>query len=420
MASAAQPFPASPIALAPGIATLQRSLMWFAGAGGAIVFIEPSPFEIATLLAIVVFVATGLRMRPMVLPLIGLLLVLNVGYSIASIYLLDQKPIINWVFTSWYMAVMAVFFAMAMADDTEKRLDFLCRGYVLGAVIASLAGIAGYFNLVPGGYDLLTLYSRARGTFKDPNVLGAFLIFPALLALQGMMIAENFGKALRAALALGVIALAVLLSFSRAAWGQLAGTGAIMLFLMFLTSRSPAQRMRIVVLAAVAVAMAAVAVAVILSLDSVSALFKERASFDQSYDTGRFGRFGRHALGFAMALDLPLGIGPLQFSKFFPEDTHNSFLNAFMSGGWIGGVTYPALVFTTVALALRNVFVATPWQRPYLALFAAFMGTVAESAIIDTDHWRHYFLMLGMVWGITAATREWRLAHAPASVSFVR
>ncbi len=47
----------------------------------------------------------------------------------------------------------------------------LSRGLVVGALIAALAGIAGYFNLVPGGRDLLTLYDRARGTFKDPNVL---------------------------------------------------------------------------------------------------------------------------------------------------------------------------------------------------------------------------------------------------------
>jgi len=61
-------------------------------------------------------------------------------------------------------------------------------------------------------------------------------------------------------------------------------------------------------------------------------MFKQRASFDQSYDEGRFGRFGRHILGAQMALELPFGIGPLQFTKFFPEDTHNSYLNAFMSG----------------------------------------------------------------------------------------
>ena len=61
-----------------------------------------------------------------------------------------------------------------------------------------------------------------------------------------------------------------------------------------------------------------------------------------------------------MALDYPVGIGPLQFSKYFPEDPHNSFLNAFMAGGWLAGVCYPALVFLTLGFGLRTVFVRTP------------------------------------------------------------
>ena len=85
------------------------------------------------------------------------------------------------------MAVTVIFFAMVMSEDTEARLDMLRRGLIVGALIAALAGIAGYFNLVPGGRDLLTLYDRARGTFKDPNVLGAFLILPALFALQSVV-----------------------------------------------------------------------------------------------------------------------------------------------------------------------------------------------------------------------------------------
>ena len=97
-----------------------------------------------------------------------------------------------------------------------------------------------------------------------------------------------------------------------------------------------------------------------------------------------------------MALGLPFGIGPLQFNRFFPEDTHNSYLNAFMSGGWLSGVCYPALVFVTVLTGFRYVFVRVPWQPTYLAIFSAFLGTVGESFIIDTDHWRHFWLMLGV------------------------
>jgi O-Antigen ligase len=307
------------------------------------------------------------------------------------------------------MAVTVVFFAMVLSEHTAVRLDMLRRGLIVGGLIAAMAGIAGYFDLIPGGHDLLTLYERARGTFKDPNVLGAFLILPSLFALQSV-VSDNFAKSFRSTIALGIMALAILLAFSRAAWGGLILTSAFMLALMVLTSQSRGQRSRIIVIAVVASIVVVVLIAVLLSFDSIGEMFRQRASFDQSYDEGRFGRFGRHILGAEMALDLPFGIGPLQFSSYFPEDTHNSYLNAFMSGGWIAGICYPALVFITVIMGFRHVFVRVPWQRAYLAIFAAFLGTVGENFIIDTDHWRHFWMMLGAMWGMFAAAQCHRAA----------
>src|SRR6201988_5086661 len=169
---------------APGMLSLPRALVWLVGASCAIVFIEPSPYEIATLLATVVFFATGMRMRLVFMPLLLLLFLLNVGYTIAAIPAMDRPNVANWVATSWYMAVTVVFFAMALSEDTQARLDMLRRGLIVGAGVASLAGIAVYLNLVPGGRHLLTLYDRARGTFKAPNVYAPFLILPALFVLQ--------------------------------------------------------------------------------------------------------------------------------------------------------------------------------------------------------------------------------------------
>jgi hypothetical protein len=393
------------VTAAPGVVALQRALVWLVGASGAIVFIEPSPYELMTLTAAVIFLATGLRLRLVFMPLLLLLILLNVGYSIGAIPFIETPEVANWIATSWYMAFTVIFFAMVVADDTEARLDMLRRGLIVGAMIASLAALAGYFNLVPGGHDLLTLYERARGTFKDPNVLGAFLILPALFVLQNIVTAP-FAKSFGSAIALGIMALAILLAFSRAAWGGLAITSAFMLALMVVTSRSPAQRTRIIVMAVAAVVLVMVLLAVLLSFDSISEMFKQRASFDQSYDEGRFGRFGRHILGAQMALDLPFGIGPLQFHNYFPEDTHNSYLNAFMSGGWLAGICYPALVFVTVITGFRHIFVRVPWQRAYLAIFSAFLGTVGEAFIIDTDHWRHFWMMLGAMWGMFAAAQR--------------
>ena len=394
----------------PGVASLQRALLWSVGAGGAIVFIEPSPYELATLGAMIVFFATGLRMRLVFVPLLLLLFCLNIGYTICASYMLDQKPIMNWIFTSWYMAVSVMFFAMVFSEDTAARLDQLKRGLIVGGIIASLAGIIGYFGLLPGAREKFTLYSRASGTFKDPNVLAAFLILPALFALQDL-VTEKMGKAIRSGIALGIMALALLLAFSRAAWGQMVVTSSLMLLLMFMTSGSNRQRSRIVIMSVAAVAVAVMAILALLSMDSVSGLFKQRASLEQNYDSGRFGRFGRYVLGAQMALNDPLGIGPLQFTKYMPEDTHNSYLNAFMSGGWISGITYPALIFISVCLGFRYVFVRVPWQKAYLAIFAAFLGTIGESFIIDTDHWRHFWLMLGAMWGMFVAAETWLAAQ---------
>ncbi len=95
-----------------------------------------------------------------------------------------------------------------------------------------------------------------------------------------------------------------------------------------------------------------------------------------------------------------------------------------MSGGWLAGFAISTLTLVTVAMGLRFVFVRTPWQPTYQAVYAAFVAVAAESAIIDSDHWRHYFLLLGVLWGLMAASRPYRarrrsgLPAAPPDIAF--
>jgi hypothetical protein len=118
---------------APGVLALQRALVWLVGASVAIVFIEPSPYELVTLAATVVFFATGLRLRLVFMPLLLLLLLINVGYSIGAIPFLNDPAVANWIATSWYMAVTVIFFATVISEDTAARLDMLRRGLIVGA-----------------------------------------------------------------------------------------------------------------------------------------------------------------------------------------------------------------------------------------------------------------------------------------------
>jgi O-Antigen ligase len=382
---------------------LRCGLLWLTGFTGAFVFVEPSPYEVASLLTMIVFAVTGLALRPAIMPLVMLLILYNVGFTIAVVPVVGEPKTLLWVAVSWYMSVTAMFFAAMMCANTEQRLSLLVRGYTLAAVVACLAGIVGYFQLVPRLSDLFLLFGRARGTFNDPNVLGAFIVLPALIALQRVL-AGRVQEAVRGGTMLTVLVIGLFLTFSRAAWGQFALATAVMLFLMFVTSDSAKERLRIVIIAIAGFAVLALFIAALLSIEQVAALFKERATLDQSYDTGQTGRFGRHLLGFMLALDTPFGVGPLQFTRFFPEDPHNSYLNAFMAGGWLSGFCYLTLVLVTLVKGFRFVFVRTPWHSAYIAVFAAFVGAAAESVLIDSDHWRHYFLLLGVLWGLMAAT----------------
>jgi len=385
---------------------LRGALLWLTALSGAFVFIEPGPYEAASLLAIAVFAATGLSLRAGLMPLVLLLALCNIGFSISLVPVLEDRQAGTWVLISWYLSATAVFYAAVLGSNTERRLDLLIRGTMVAAVVASLAAIVGYFHLVPGLSDQFLRYDRARGTFNDPNVLGAFLVLPALVALQRIL-AGRWRDAASGAGTLVLLVAALLLSFSRAAWGQFAASTAVMMALMFVTSRSRTERLRILAVAAAGLVAAAVLLAALLSIPQVSQLFWERASLEQSYDVGPMGRFGRWTLGSLMVLDHPFGIGPLQFAKFFPEDPHNAYLDAFLSGGWLSGFCYAALMLATLVAGLRWVFVATPWRPVYIALYAAFAGVFGESVIIDSNHWRHYFLVIGLLWGLMAASRPY-------------
>ena len=397
--------------LVTSVERLRCGLLWLTGFSGAFVFVEPSPYEIASLLTIITFALTGLTLRPAIMPMLILLVLYNVGFSIAVVPVLAAPKTLMWVLVSWYMSVTAMFFAAMLCANTTQRLSLLVQGYTLAAVVACLAGIVGYFHLLPRVGDLFLLFGRARGTFNDPNVLGAFIVFPGLLALQRLL-AGRLRDVVRGGAVLAAIVIGLLLSFSRAAWGQFAFAAVTMLFLLFVTSRSAKERLRIVLIAAAGFAVLALFIAALLSIDQIAALFRERASLDQSYDTGQTGRFGRHLLGFMLALDTPFGIGPLQFGPRFGEDPHNSYLNAFMSGGWLSGVCYLTLVLITLVKGFRFVFARTPWHATYIAVYAAFVGVAGESLIIDSDHWRHYFLLLDMLWGLMAAS--WKHAREAA------
>jgi hypothetical protein len=347
-------------------------------------------------------VADGLSVRSAIAPLILLLTLLNIGYALSLFEVPGQMPSIIWVLVSVFLSLTAIFFAAMLSTNTEARMRALMRGYIAAAVVVSLLAVVGYFGV---GGSAFVRYGRATGTFKDPNVFAAFLILPGLIILQRML-AGRRSEFIAGGVVLLIVMAGLFLSFSRAAWGQFVFCAILLMAVTFVTSRSQNERFRIVAVAIAGAVVAAAFVAALLSVEQVANLFQERASLTQSYDTGPTGRFGRYFLAVSMALDYPFGMGPLQFQ--FPEAPHNAYLNSFITGGWISGAAYLTLTLVTFTAGLRFIFVRTPWQRTYHAVYVAYVGIAVESFIIDSDHWRHYFLIVGVLWGLMAVSRGYQ------------
>lgn len=80
--------------------------------------------------------------------------------------------------------------------------------------------------------DLFSLYDRASGTTKDPNVFRAYMVPPTVFLLSRFLRGGKGAKPLNVIL-LGFFTLAIFVSFSRGAWGNFAGSCALLFALMF-------------------------------------------------------------------------------------------------------------------------------------------------------------------------------------------
>jgi hypothetical protein len=385
-------------------------VLFIAVAMSAIAFIEPSPHDAMMGFVAIAGLIAGMRFERILIVPFLLLLIWNLSGLMSLLNVLDQEKTVQYAGTSVYLALAALMFACLFAQNTMPRLAAVRTAYIIAALISVFLGAAGYFHLFSGADTLFTLYGRAMGAFKDPNVYGPFLIWPTLFVLDRMVARQvSFKDGVIAA----ILLFGLLLSFSRGAWFNCAVGCCVVMALVFLTAPTPRERWRVLTLSAAALVALVLLVLLMLSFHSLSEMFDTRAQLIQSYDVGQGGRFRLQELALNAVLNFPNGMGPLEFARVNGLQQHNVYLQAFLVYGWIGGMAYVLLLLTTMMIGLRMALVRTPWQPYLITATAGFIGTMAEGFVIDTDHWRHFFLLLGMVWGLSAVTvRELRSSSA--------
>lgn len=356
---------------------------------------EPAPYELYMLGLMTVALLFGLRLTRVSSVLLAVFTVFNLGGMISVMQMADVKSGPLYVAVSLFLALTSVFFA-AFIEADYRRLRIIFNAYLLTASITAILGIAGYFGLIPGA-DIFTRYGRAKGAFEDPNVFGPFLVLPFTWCFYRCVRGRPRDIFIYLPLCCLLIP-AILVSFSRATWIMTSIAVMFVFTIVFLKMQSNRARFYLVLVGLSTIISALVSILLLLQIPDVQSFFLERMQL-QEYDSDRHGRFARHWDGMLYAMEHPLGIGPLVFAPLFGEDTHNIWLKAALDYGWIGFFAFVMLTGLTLGLGFKFLLRQRPWQPFLLCTYATYLSHVLIGNVIDTDHWRHFYLLLGIIWG---------------------
>jgi hypothetical protein len=390
--------PLPPVAIAGGVALVAVLALALARYHAAVALglvllavqaVDPAPTDGVFAVVLAVAFATGrFRLRSAPRPIVVILVIFGALNVMASVQVADVGRAVTFFSITLSLALFGLWMPGYVVSAPRARL--VVRGYLAAAVFSSCLGMAALFHVIPG-YDLLTESDRARALFQDPNVFGPFLIPPALILVEEILRPRVLtARLLTKALLLGILLAGVLFSYSRGAWLNLA-LGLVVLGVVVSLRGGLRTTLALV---AIALSMGAVGVGAVVATGSGD--FIAVRARPQTYDTQRFS--GQRA-GLVPAEEYPFGAGPGQFESIAGISAHSTYARAIGEEGILGVITMLAFLGTTLLMAARN---AVAGRDTYgigsAALLGAWCGLLANSAVVDTLHWRQLWILAGLIW----------------------
>lgn len=418
-----------------------------------LVSVEPAPVDVIWIvLGLHMLLSPGSRRclaRGWRTPLAGLTLGLGVIGFASVPGAADTGRALFFQGVTFYLSLVAVWFMASFRAADLRRAAIL--GWAGAALLGGLTGIAGSL----GGGDYRTafyLYDRLKATFKDPNCFASFTAFPLLLALYeevfaGRRVSATDGPARptperpvfgRWATPLGAVWLAAIgVAMSRGTWLGLVPAGAAGLLVQVrppgidrgprdgpaegaakagkASGRGEIPRRAIRLLTALLVSL------LILGVAGVAPAILQRLEL-KPYDAKRWsGQAQGLALWVERLADLEgepfTGIGPGHYEVRFRYAAHNIFLRAALETGTVALLLLLglyAVALSRVGQVIRGAVAGSagkaawtdgsaPAERPLAtAVFAYLVFTALYGLVIDTLHWRHLWMALGLAGSLAA------------------
>ena len=295
--------------------------------------------------------------------------------------------------------VHTLFFVLLAVWLTSRpahaRLDRAAlRWYIAGALATAFLGVLAWAVHYPGsnlfvyanGKRIQGLYARSERVRAVPRAgrrdlpRGPDAPAPAALARPRSCCARS-----------SLLAIAVVLSFSRAATANLAFACIVTVLVYALRSgRRKALVRGITILAACLVC----AAGTLVQTGAISVL-QQRAQA-QGYDSQRF---STQALALDKGSTRLLGYGPGAVQTELSLNTHSTFVWSLFENGILGFAALLLLVFSTATAAWRSA--RLDLSREGLgsaALLGCWLGLSFNGLVVDTYHYRVLWLLAALVW----------------------
>ena len=323
-------------------------------------------------------------------------------------------------FTAITFYLVAVFLGIICCDEIGSGLRRVFQAYLLSLIPVLTA--------LPWR-ETLQIGDRFMGWFKDPNVMAAYLVPGILYALVALASAETRRPAIPWALLAGCLALMFSWTVSRGALVSL--VSALVAFLPM--SWRMRRHFGLTLLSGLLVVGIASGiwleplVSVLqheavreVHLDAVAPETREPDAGPQPssvlhrFAGGDPGRINNYRAGLQVAIHHPLGVGPGNYEQHaiefriadepFAMAAHSLYLRTLVETGVLGFVSF-MIFLAGMGRQLANRIRMCPDDCLPLFLMASLFAVLVHSLLIDSLHWRHFWVLLGLVAVVCSAHR---------------
>jgi hypothetical protein len=136
---------------------------------------------------------------------------------------------------------------------------------------------------------------------------------------------------------------------------------------------------------------------IVINMLDLGGFLRWRATSFQTYDSVRF---ARQAAGVEAGLTHVFGIGPGQL--FHAHSLYARTLGEYGIPGFISLLACFFIVFASVSLrAMQET--SKPYGLSPRVMCACFAGLLMNSLVIDTIHWRHFWVVFALSWTVASA-----------------